>query len=197
LPPEALRLGVPELISFCLGGHLVKFSPAASLCLLLTCSVSFAQKPAAKPTVAGQYTLREGEDVNLRFSQPLSSKTAAEGDQVTFELVDDIKVGDVVVVKAGSKAQGEVSSVKKAGMMGKAGDMSIRLNYLRAGDAKIHLRGSKGKEGENKTTSTVVLTVLFGPIGLIKHGKDVEIPVGQSFHAFVSDDVVLPPVTSN
>lgn len=56
--------------------------------------------------------LREGADVNLRFSQSLTSKTAAEGDPVTLDLVDDLKVGDVIVAKAGSKAVGEVSNAK-------------------------------------------------------------------------------------
>jgi hypothetical protein len=42
-------------------------------------------------------------------------------------------------------------------------------------------------------TGTVVLTVLFGPIGLIKHGKNVEIKQGQALHAFVGDDIALVP----
>jgi len=31
----------------------------------------------------------------------------------------------------------------------------------------------------------VALTVLFGPIGLIKHGKHAEIPAGTALTAFV------------
>ena len=138
--------------------------------------------------------LHEGTDVNLKFSQALSSKTAAEGDPVTLELVDDLKVGDVVVAKAGCKAQGEVTKASKSGMMGKAGDLSIRLDYLKDGDTKVRLRGTKGKEGESGVGATVALTVLFGPIGLIKHGKNVEIQQGQALHAFVGDDIALPPV---
>ncbi|MGD0444567.1 MAG: hypothetical protein ABSA39_11590 [Edaphobacter sp.] len=147
------------------------------------------------PDASGKYKLREGEDVNLQFAQDLSSKTAAEGDPVTLTLVDDLKVGGVVVAKAGSKAVGEVSKAEKSGMMGKAGELSIRLDYLKAGDEKVKLRGTKGKEGESGVTSTVVLTVLFGPIGLIKHGKNVEIKQGQTLHAFVADDISLLPVS--
>jgi hypothetical protein len=145
------------------------------------------------PDASGRYMLRDGTDVNLQFAQDLSSKTAAEGDPVTLTLVDDLKVGNVVVAKAGDKAIGEVTKAEKSGMMGKAGDLSIRLNYLKAGDTKIKLRGTKGKEGESGTTGAVVLTVLFGPIGLIKHGKNVEIKQGQFLHAFVGDDIALAP----
>jgi hypothetical protein len=144
---------------------------------------------------SGKYMLRDGTDVNLKFAQDLSSKTSSEGDPVTLTLVDDIKVGDVVVAKAGSKAIGEVTKAEKSGMMGKAGELNIRLDYLKAGDTKIKLRGTKGKEGESGTTGAVVLTVLFGPIGLIKHGKNVEIKQGQALHAFVGDDIALVPAT--
>jgi hypothetical protein len=155
-----------------------------------------AAAPASTgPDANGKYTLREGEDVNLTFSDDLSSKTASEGDPVALVLVDDLKVGGVVVAKAGSHAFGEVTKAEKSGMMGKAGELSVRLNYLKVADGKIQLRGTKGKEGQSGTTGAVVLTVLFGPIGLIKHGKNVEIKKGQSLHAFVADDVALVPAT--
>jgi hypothetical protein len=150
--------------------------------------------PAA-PDASGKYMLREGTDVNLQFAKDLTSKTSSEGDPVTLTLVDDLKVGNVVVAKAGSKAIGEVTKAEKSGMMGKAGELNIRLDYLKAGDVKIKLRGTKGKEGESGVTGTVVLTVLFGPIGLIKHGKNVEIKQGQALHAFVGDDIALVPVS--
>src|SRR5271155_82883 len=144
------------------------------------------------PDASAKYMLKEGEDVPLTFAQDVSSKTAAEGDPVAFALAEDLKVGNVVVAKAGSHAFGEVTNAKKAGMMGKPGELSVRLDYLKAGDTKIHLRGTKGKEGDNATTSTVVLTVLFGPIGLIKHGHDIDIKPGTALKVYVSDDVALP-----
>ena len=128
--------------------------------------------------------------------QALSSKTGADGDPVEFTLAEDLKVNGVVVAKAGSKAVGEVTNAKKAGMMGKAGELNVRLDYLKVGDIKVHLRGTKGKEGESGTGTAVALTVLFGPIGLIKHGKDIDIKQGTPLKAFVGDDIALPPAAS-
>ncbi|SRR6266568_2192531 len=136
--------------------------------------------------------LREGADVQLKFAESLSSKTASDGDPVVLILDSDLKVGSVVVAKAGSKAFGEVTNAKKSGMMGKAGELNIRLNYLKVGDNKIRLRGTKAKEGESGTTGAVVLTVLFGPIGLIKHGKNIDIKQGTALLAYVADDITLP-----
>ena len=149
-------------------------------------------KPVSTPTLI---LLAEGTDVSLVFDEDISSKTAAEGDEVTLVLSEDLKVGDVVVAKAGAKAQGEVTNAKKAGMMGKAGELNVRLNYLKVGALKVHLRGTKGKQGESGTIGAIVLTVLFGPIGLIKRGKDIEfIKKGNALKAYVSDDINLPAI---
>jgi hypothetical protein len=178
---------------------------ALALAILLVSSTSvFAQQPApasslataqaANPSSDGKNMLQEGVDVQLKFAENISSKTASDGDPVTLLLDSDLKVGDVVVAKAGSKAFGEVTNAKKAGMMGKAGELNIRLNYLKVGDTKIRLRGTKGKEGESGATGAIVLTVLFGPIGLIKHGKDIDIKQGTALTAYVADDITLPSV---
>ena len=90
---------------------------------------------------------------------------------------------------------GEVTKAEKNGMMGKAGQLNIRLDYVKTGNDKIRLRGTKGKEGASGTTGAVVLTVLFGPLGLIHHGSNVEIKKGQAIHAFVSDDIALMPAS--
>jgi hypothetical protein len=135
---------------------------------------SAQQAPVQTPEPA-KMVLKEGTDVHLKFAQDISSKTAEEGDSVALVLDEDIKVGDVVVAKAGAKAVGTVTNSKKAGMMGKAGELNMRLEYLIMPDSRLRLRGSKGKEGEGKEGATVALTVLFGPIGLIKHGKNVDV----------------------
>jgi hypothetical protein len=160
--------------------------------------VTAAATPATAPTPAaivapGRLVLAEGTDVPLVFDEDISSKTAAEGDPVAFVLAEDLKIGDVVVAKAGSKAFGEVTNAKKSGMMGKAGELNVRLDYLKVGDVKVHLRGAKGKEGESGTGVAVALTVLFGPIGLIKHGSNIDIKKGTAMKVYVADDIALTP----
>jgi hypothetical protein len=136
--------------------------------------------------------LREGTPVNLKFAQSLSSKTAGEDDPVNFVVAEDLVVDGFVVAKAGTFATGSVSHSKRAGMLGKAGELNIRLSHLKCGDRRIKLRGSQGKEGQGKEGTAVALTVLFGPIGLIKHGKNVEIKEGAPLVAYVDEDYALP-----
>jgi hypothetical protein len=148
--------------------------------------------PSAAAAPAEKMTLKEGADVSLKFAQDLSSKTANDDDPVSLVLDQDIKIGDVVVVKAGAKAVGTITHAKKAGMMGKAGELNMRLDYLITDSGRVRLRGTKGKEGEGKVGATVALTVLFGPIGLIKHGKNVEIKQGTPLLVFTDENFEVP-----
>lgn len=149
------------------------------------------QQPQAAADAPAKLVVKEGTDVKLKFAQDLSSKTAAEDDPVNLVLDEDLKVGDVVVAKAGAKALGTVTHVKKAGMMGKAGELNMRLEYVIVEDARMKLRGTKGKEGQGKEGTAVALTVLFGPLGLMKHGKNVEIKEGTPLAAYVDQDFTL------
>ena len=153
--------------------------------------------PPVSPDPTARLVLKDGTDVQLKFAQDLTSKTAAEGDPVSLVLDQDLKIGDVVLVKAGAKAVGTITHSKKAGMMGKAGELNMRLEYLIAGDNRVKLRGSKGKEGEGKEGATVALTVLFGPIGLIKHGKNVEIKSGTPLLAYLDESYAVPTTKPN
>jgi hypothetical protein len=148
-------------------------------------------KPACS---ASGCLLREGTQASLKFETDLNSKTAVDGDPVEFVLGDDLKVGDEIVIPKGAHATATVTNAKKAGMMGKGGELNVQLQYLIAGDNRIRLRGTKGREGDNKTGATVALTVIFGPIGLIKHGKNVDIPAGTPLTAFIDQDIWLPPL---
>ncbi|MGA8035211.1 MAG: hypothetical protein WA823_15230 [Candidatus Acidiferrales bacterium] len=155
-----------------------------------TATAEVAPTPAAAP---GTLVLKEGTVVPLLFAAELSSKTAVDDDPVNLTLAEDLKVGDLVVAHKGAIALGTVTNAHKAGMMGKPGDLAIRLEYLKTDDQRIRIRGSKGKEGQSETGATVALTVIFGPLGLIKHGKNVVIPPGTPLTAFVDQDYTLAP----
>ena len=148
--------------------------------------------PAIFPQKTGKYRLKEGTEVNLKFAETVSSKTATEDDPVELVLDEDIKVGDIIVAKRGDKALGKITHAKKAGMMGKAGELSMRIEYLKVGDVRVKLRGKKSKEGESKENSTIVMAVLLSPIILIRKGKNIEIKEGTTFKVYVDEDVDIP-----
>jgi hypothetical protein len=179
------------VFALCFGGTLWAQDPQQQVPDPGKPAAALSATPVATAPVE-KLVLREGADVNLKFAQDLSSKTAVDDDPVSLVLDQDIKVGDVVIVKAGAKAVGTITHAKKAGMMGKAGELNMRLDYLITDTGRLRLRGTKGKEGEGKVGETVALTVLFGPIGLIKHGKNVEIKQGTALLVYTDENYEVP-----
>jgi hypothetical protein len=141
----------------------------------------------------GKILVPDGTDVYLVFDQDLSSKTAADGDLVALVLSEDIKIGGVVVAKAGAKAVGEVSNSEKSEMLGKGGELNIRLDYLKVGSEKVHLRGTKGTGGKDSTGGTIGLMMLCFICGVLHHGKEGKVAKGAALHAYVAEDISLAP----
>ena len=170
----------------------------ATLCLvaLLSPNLSFAQAPAPS-VLPAMLHVPEGTELTITFRDALSSKSSAVGDVFTIASDEPITLPGGGVLPSGLVGAGEVTSVHRKGMMGKAGDLNVRLNYLKFGDKRIKLRGSKGAEGNASVGATVALTVLFGPLGLLKHGHDVDIAAGQKLKAYVDQDIDVPlPLTA-
>ncbi len=69
---------------------------------------------------------------------------------------------------------GTVIDVQKRRMMGRSGDLNLSIDYMLIDGKRVRLRASQSGKGSNKIAATAVLTYLFGPLGLLKRGKDVE-----------------------
>lgn len=154
-----------------------------------TSAPAATQTTPATSTDPAKVMLKEGTEVNLKLAQALSSKTSVVGDSVELVLDQDLIVDKVLVAKKGSRGLATVSNAKKAGMIGKGGELNIRLEYLKVGDIKVKIRGAQAKNGDNKTGATVGLVVAFGLVGFMKHGKQAEVKEGTPVKAYVDDDV--------
>src|SRR5215471_8759349 len=89
-------------------GDFVRFS--TGLCVFLTLTSSLF----ADATVV----LRKGTQIKIRLNETVSSGQARIGQAVEFSVVDDMKVGDTVVIPKGSLAKGFVSDAMSGKMMG-------------------------------------------------------------------------------
>ena len=148
--------------------------------------IARGQEPAAK---VSEITIPDGTEFAVLTTEKISSKTATEGDPISFKVSEDVKINGQTVIAKDSLVKGVVSSAKKAGMMGKGGNLGIRVESATTVDGqKIKLRSSKGKEGEDKTGTTVALVVLFGPLGFLKHGKNAEIKEGTSVKVYSDEE---------
>jgi hypothetical protein len=149
---------------------------------------------AVTPAASANLLLARGTLVPLVFASDVSSEKAEVGDKISVTLADDVKVGDVVVVRKGTPAVATVTEVDGNGVMGVPGEIFFQADSILADGAVIKLRGSAAKEGrdhEGKAFGLMFVPVV--PVGLFVRGNDAEIKQGSLFTAFVDADVLLPP----
>ena len=130
----------------------------------------------------------EGTELSAVTTTALSSKTAAEGDRVSLRVEEDVRVDGVVVLAKGAMVRGTVSEAKAAGRMGRGGKLNLRIETTSLVDGqRIAVRSTKAKAGDDATGTTVALTVLFGPVGLLKKGSDAVIKEGTPLVLFTDE----------
>ena len=182
----------------------------AALCLVI-CPLLVAQQPAtpaattpgaeaqASSTPPPPVTLLDGTPVKLRLSQSISSADAKVGQEVPFEVVEDVKVDDAIVLAKGATAIANVTEADHKKSMGRAGKLNIAISYARLADnEKISLRAVKEAKGGGHvgamTGAMVATSIVFfpaAPLFLFIHGKDITIPQGTEITAFIEGDMHL------
>lgn len=164
-----------------LTSSLIMFCVTVSYCMLAVAQVPV---PQGKTVV-----IPDGTEIAAVTTETISSKTAHEDDPITFKVDEDVVVDGVVVIAKGAIIKGIVTNAKKSGYFGKGGELNVRVETTETVDKqKLRVRAAKGKEGENKTGTTIVLVVLLGPVGLLKKGKNAEIKEGTKIKVFTDEE---------
>src|SRR5436190_182968 len=127
---------------------MIKASYALSSAVLFVCAPCAAQMaPAAATTpvmqvgVSPDNTLRTGTEVQLKLSEPLTTKgkTLRVGYHFQMEVAEPVMVNNQVVIPAGSPATGEITEVRNKGMWGKSGHLTASILYVRVNGRQIRL----------------------------------------------------------
>jgi hypothetical protein len=150
-------------------------------------------------TSAKGFVLEEATPVKLRFNRTVSSADAHVGDTVDFEVLQDISVNETLVIPKGGFAFGTVTEAQPKRRMARGGKLEINIDYVKLlSSEKAALRSVKGGKGGGHTgamTAGIVATgiVFFpaAPFFLFMHGKDITMPKGAEFTAYVNGDMKL------
>jgi hypothetical protein len=184
---------------------------SAVLAVCVFCSVTLAQSAApstasAPPAVAAQsaaapngFVLQDSTPVKLRISRTISSADARTGDQVDFEVLEEVRLNGILIVPKGGSAIGTVTEAQEKRRMGRGGKLDMNIDYVRLADGgKAALRAVKEVKGGGHTgamTAGIVATSLIvwpaAPFFLFMHGKDISIPKGTEITAYVNGDTPL------
>ena len=145
------------------------------------------------------FGLPEDTPVRIRLARTMSSKDAKVDERVDFEVLEDVKIGNVVVIERGAMAIATVTEAHPKRRLGRAGKLKMNIDYVRlASGDKAPLRAMKGGSGGNRvavmTGAMVATSVVFfpaAPLFLFLHGKDITIPKGTEVTAYVAADTPL------
>jgi hypothetical protein len=174
-----------------------------------TAQSSAAQSPQTQASSRANQTtkaplafgLEDGTPVKLRLQRTISSADAHVDDTVDFDVLEEIKVKDLVVIPKGSVTWGTVTEAQPKRRMARGGKLNVNIDSVRLADGeKAPLRAVKDVKGGGHTgamTGAMVATgiVFFpaAPLFLFMHGKDITIPKGTEITAYINGDAPLDP----
>ena len=141
----------------------------------------------------------DGTAVKLRLSDTITSAEAKTGQQVPFEVIEDVVVQGVTVIPKGTQALATVTDAEPKKRMGRGGKLDVNVDSTRLVDGeKVQLRAVKDTKGGGHvgamTGAIVATSIVFfpaAPLFLLMHGKDITIPKGTEVTAFVQGDMRL------
>lgn len=144
-------------------------------------------------------TLEDGTPVMLRISQTVSSADAHVNDRVEFEVIDEVRVADTLIIPKDAIAWGTVTEAKHKRRLGRGGKLEIVMNSVRLADGEMApLRATKEAQGgghQGVVTAGIVATgLIFWPVApafLFIHGKDITIPKGTEVPTFINGNFAL------
>lgn len=187
-----------------------RIAPQLTILLLLHSILSFVLFPTigisqttpspqqvVKPGIP--FGLLDGTPIKLRTTRTLSSGDAKTGDMVDFEVLEDVKLDDLLIVPRGGLAIGTITRAKPKGRFGKGGKLDITIDSVRLiSGEKVALRAVKETKGGSHTgamTGAMVATgLLFFPVAplfLFLKGNNITIPKGTEITAYVNGDASL------
>jgi hypothetical protein len=156
-------------------------------------AIAPAPKAAVILSAPTESVLRAGTEVPLVMSESITTngKKLRVGQRIRLAVASDVRLGNAVVIPAGSLAEGEVTDVRFKGMWGKSGAIEARALNVRVGDRLIRLSGTFDDKGVTGTAGVVAAVALLPVAGFFVTGTSANIPAGSGVKAFLDEDLKI------
>ena len=150
-----------------------------------------AQAPAAAAVTseAGLLTLTAGTPITLAVSRDVNSSTHRAGDTFPLTVLNDVRVGDTIVIPRGTPAQGEITWRTGKGAFGKSGKLEFSLRHIDLNGQRIPVTGDYRQEGEGNTIATGVGIIAVGVFAGFITGKRARLPMGRELMSQLAQPV--------
>lgn len=147
-----------------------------------------ATAPAVAPE-AGLLTLAAGTPITLAVAHEVNSSTHHQGDTFPLTVLNDVRIGDTIVIPRGTPALGEVTWRTGKGAFGKSGKLEFSLRYIDLGGQHIPVTGDYRQEGEGNTIAVGVGIIAIGIFAGFITGKRARVPMGRELMSQLAQPV--------
>jgi glucose/arabinose dehydrogenase len=142
--------------------------------------------------VAGAAVLPSNTEVLLRLDQEVSSKVMKVGDSFKLTVLQDVMLGNYVVIPRGTPASGTITYRTGKGAFGKSAKMEITMNAINLNGRSIPLTGNFRQEGEGNTGATIGMAVAVGVFSAFVTGRSAIFQRDREFRVATREAI---PVT--
>jgi hypothetical protein len=168
---------------------------------MLVSSCALAQRPMTAGVPDVTYTLSNPgtqivlpalTPVLIQFDDKVSSDGNRNGDRFRFHVAADVRVGEVIVIPAGSPGEGEVIHAQRSGMAGKAGELIVAARHVTVGGRTIRLRSFAAGTGQQHTDLATWTGMLISFPALMIQGGVMTMPRNMVANARTAQSASLP-----
>ena len=124
--------------------------------------------------------LRDSTPVSMKLGKTLSSANAQVGDEVMFEVSENVVVDGLLVIPKGATALGVINEAEPKKALGRGGKLGVLIRSVRlADDEQLVLRSGDESKGPSSAAGRVIP---------VMHGKDITFPKGMDFLGYANGD---------
>lgn len=169
--------------------HIPALRIAASLFL------SFALYGQPTP---GKLALHDATPIRLRLTRDLPFTNVKPGDQVDFEVVDDIRIDGLLVMAHGARATAIITQAEPPTRMGRGGKLGVSLDYvplLNGGRVAVRPAQERHPAAEMRGVAPVAAAMVrpAAPSLLFAYGPGEIFPEGSVLAVYIDGEAQLDP----
>ncbi|SEJ90620.1 hypothetical protein SAMN05660742_12310 [Propionispira arboris] len=129
----------------------------------------------------------------LALLNTIDSKTAHTGDIINFKTLDNVKINGVIVIPAGTIANGKITKAVSAGSFGKGGKLEFSVTSIKTlNDIDVPLLCNASYVGTKQIQSSSGISAVGSAVqNLFSGGNNVQCLMGMSIDSIVTTDTDL------
>lgn len=166
-----------------------------AIAMLVSTSLSAQTEPApameamTSEAIVQNLVLNSGTPITLVVTEEVNSSTHKEGEKFKLTVLNDVKIGEKIVIPRGTPATGEITWRTGKGAFGKSGKIEFALTSIDLNGKSLPVSGNYRQEGEGNTIATGVGILAVGVFAGFITGKRARVPAGRELLSQLADDV--------